>query len=179
MLSKVSRVSKCRSHDAIEYELPRNEYIELLVESMFNPAELKLNEDNSIYPLYFLNDENVLSLGAGIYKRRNNNIFQTKLIAKNPNGTIKHSVNNQNNTNRVNLREWRAWRLELRRIDTRETTTILSLGYEDNFPSVEVAHISFDSRTYKPNKLRVGIGFCSPNAKGTIFADNIRLTGCM
>ena len=96
--------------DCIEYELPRNEYIELLAESMFNPAELKLNEGDSIYTLYFLNDENVLSLAAGIYKRTNNNIFQTKLIAKNPNGTIKHSVNNQNtkNTNRVNLREWRA-----------------------------------------------------------------------
>jgi hypothetical protein len=179
MLSKVSQVSKSGSHAAIEYELPRNECIELLVESMFNPAELKLNEGNSIYPLYFLNDENVLSFAAGIYKKRNNNIFQTRLIAKNPNRTIKHSVNNQNTTNRVNLREWRAWRLELRRIDTRETTAILSLGCEDNCPPVEVAHISFDSRTYKPSKLRVGIGFCPSNARGTIFADNIRLTGCM
>jgi hypothetical protein len=108
MLCKISRVLKSGSHAAIEYELPRNDYIELLVESVFNPVELKLGEGNSIYPLYFLNDENLVSLAAGIYKRGNS--FKTRLIAKNPNGTIKRSGNNQN-TNRVYLGEWRIWRL--------------------------------------------------------------------
>jgi murein DD-endopeptidase MepM/ murein hydrolase activator NlpD len=178
MLSQVSRFSGSGAHAAIEYKFPNNDYFELLVEVMFNPLKLNLDKGKSIYPLYFLdNEKNFLSIAAGIYKRRNNTL-QTRLIAKNPDGSIKRS-GDAGNANRVSAQEWRRWRLELRRIDTRETTAILSLGYEDNPASVEVAHISYDSRTYKPNKLRVGIGFCSSNAGGTIFADNIRLTSCI
>ena len=175
MLCSVSKFSKSGSYAAIEYTFPKDEYFELLVETMINPYNLELNQDNSIYPLYFLNDKNSLSVAAGIY-RNSKNIIQARLVAKDRNGTIRHSTNDGEDSI-IEIKKWQKWKLVLKRIDTRKTIVILYLGRKNNSSSYEVARMNFDSRFYKPDKLRIGIGRSSARASGTIFCDAIRITG--
>jgi murein DD-endopeptidase MepM/ murein hydrolase activator NlpD len=172
MLCRVDKFSGPGSRAAIEYNIPYDQYFELFVEAMINPRELQLSHGNSIYPFYFLNELNSLSVAAGIY-HSGNKVFQTRLIAKDSDGIIKHSEIN----GKISVQEWKKWRLELRRVGTRTTTAILYLGDKNNSTSFEIATISYDSRPYGPKKLRVGIGFCSPSTSGTIFSDNVRLSG--
>ena len=173
MLCRVGKFTGSGLHAAIEYTLPYNEYFELSLKATINPYELELADGGSIYPFYFL-DEHNLSVAAGIYTEKN--IFQTRLAVKEPDGKIRHSAINANN-NQINIQEWRRWKLVLRRVDTRETTAAIYLADENNTALSKVATIRYDSRTYSPKKLRIGIGFCSPNASGTILMDNVKLSG--
>jgi len=175
MLCRVSKFSKSGSYAGIEYKFPKDEYFELLVEAMINPFELELNQGNSIYPLYFLNSKNYLSVAAGIYRNRKN-IIQVILVAKDQNGTIKHSNNNDDNSE-IKIQKWQKWRLVLKRIDTRKTIIILYFGRKNNFTYYEIARMNYDSRFFKPDKVRIGIGDSSSKASGTLYCDNIRLTG--
>jgi len=44
----------------------------------------------------------------------------------------------------------------------------------NNSVSLEVATLSYDSSgEFKPEKLRIGIGYCSPNSSATVCSDNI------
>jgi Peptidase family M23 len=90
MLCQVGNFSSSGSHAAIEYKLPYPNYFELFVEAMINPYNLELNEDTSIYPFYFLNEQNYLSVAAGI-SLNNKSVFQTRLVVKDPDGGIRRS----------------------------------------------------------------------------------------
>jgi len=175
MLCRVGKFCGSGSHAAIEYKLPYDEYFELFVKAIINPYDLELSQGNSIYPFYFLNEQNFLSVAAGIH-RSENNILQARLIAKDSSGDIIYSKIRGNN-NELSIQKWQRWSLVIRRVYTRETTAALYLGGKNNSAPSEVSTISYDSRSYNPKKLRVGIGFCSPNASGTIFTDNVRLSG--
>lgn len=101
--------------------------------------------------------------------------MQTRLVVKGPCDNLRHSKIKDNN-DRIEIQNWLEWRLVLRRIETRETSASLFLGGNIN-TSYEAATISYDSRSYNPNKVRIGIGFCSSDASGAIFTDNVRLSG--
>lgn len=53
-------------------------------------------------------------------------------------------------------------------------SSFLYLEGSDNSTSSEAAAIVYDSRVYKPKKLRIGV-VCSPNCSGTMNIDKVSI----
>jgi hypothetical protein len=166
MFARIGKSNACRSHAAIENNLLYNNYFEFTLKAMIQPFELELNNGAYIYPIYFLDGRN-LSIAAGIHRNENNDLA-VRLVAKDADGKIRHSENNENSI--ISDGEWLGWSLVLRRVHTRVTTARLYLCGNDNSVSSKAAAIVYDSRAYKPKRLRIGI-VCSPNCSGTMNID--------
>jgi hypothetical protein len=150
----------------IEYTLPAGRF-EWTAEAWFNPLELNLASGQSVYLLHFLSGAN-LSVAARIHHRAGS--FRAEIIVKKPDGTLKDEDSAAN----IDTGAWRKWRLHLLRIGTRETTAILYLNEGGKLE--EQARINWDSTTYEPLSLRVGIGLSSAGATATVLTDKVRVT---
>lgn len=147
---------------AIEYPLPTGRF-EWIAEGCFNPTVLDLASDKQVYLLSFLSGS-TLSVAARI--RNTDGWLRAGIAATKPDGTIT-AVNSEA---AISTNVWRKWKLHLLRIGTRETTAVLYLD------DVEHRRLNWDSTSFEPDKLSVGIGLISGDAKATILTDELRLT---
>jgi hypothetical protein len=151
---------------AVEYTLPAGRF-EWRVQGWFNPAEVMLAPDESVYLLYFLNGTH-LSVAARI--RNINGLLRAGLAARQADGKLF----NRDSPVTVAVGKWRKWRLELLRVATRETTAILHL--DEGGRMKEQVRVNWDSTGNGPASLRAGIGFSSRGATATILVDELWLT---
>ncbi|MGZ8393866.1 MAG: hypothetical protein ACXWWJ_03770, partial [Nitrospira sp.] len=150
----------------IEFNLPAGRF-EWIAEAWFNPKELYLAQDQSIFLLYFLSGDN-LSVAARI--RNHCGSLLAGIAFKEPDGSPKGKDSDEV----IEPGVWRKWRLHLLRIGTRETTAVLYLDEGDKM--VEIDRIDWDSTAFEPLLLRAGIGLSSAGAKATVLTDELRLT---
>ncbi|MGH9768534.1 MAG: hypothetical protein ACREAB_13970, partial [Blastocatellia bacterium] len=150
----------------LEYTLPAGRF-EWIAEGWFNPTDLGLAVNQSVFLLYFLGGEN-LSAAARIHNSAGS--LRAGIIAKQPDATFADSDSEAIIATGV----WRKWRLRLLRIGTRETTAVLYLNEGEQM--VEQTRIDWDSTAFEPLSLRAGIGLSSAGATATVLTDELRLT---
>jgi hypothetical protein len=155
-----------RQRAGIEFNLLSGRF-EWIAEGWFNPTELTLKPDQSVFLLHFLSGKN-LSVAARI--RKKNGKLLAGIAFKEADGPSK----GKNSAAVIVPGVWRKWRLHLLRVGTRETTAVLYL--DENGKMKEQARINWDSTTSEPTVLRTGIGFSSAGAKATVLADELRIS---
>jgi hypothetical protein len=151
----------------IEYSVPTGRF-ELRAEAWFNPTELALEPDQSVYLLYFLSRTGGLSVAARIHNV--DGALRAGLIARGPGGGLTGKDASAN----VVVGGWRKWRLELLRVATRETTAVLYLDEEGRMR--EQVRLDWGSTGHEPLRLRAGIGFSSVGAAAKVSVDELWVT---
>jgi hypothetical protein len=156
-------MTKSRQRAGLEHALPAGRF-EWLAEGWFNPTALNLASDQTIDLLHFRSSGANLSVAARIYQ--DGDTLRAGIIVKNPDGTVSPL-----NSKAILAKDtWRKWKLHVLRIGTRETTAVLSL--EDR----ETLRVNWDSTTFEPRTLRVGLALSSAGATATVLADELRVT---
>jgi hypothetical protein len=149
----------------IAYTLPSGRF-EWRAQAWFSPIDLRLDPDQAIYLLYFLSGTS-LSVAARI--RNDGGTLRAGLVATKPGSTFV-----PDDAAIITARRWRRWRLELLRVATRETTTILYLNEGGRMN--EQARLNWGSTDREPASLRAGNGFSSTGAAATVLLDKLWLT---
>jgi hypothetical protein len=151
---------------AIEHSLPAGRF-EWRAQVWVNPKEVTLAPGQSVYVLYILSDAG-LSVAARIHNVAG--ALRAGLVARQPDGEFV----SRDADAVVDVDRWRQWRLELLRVETRETTAILHL--DEGSRLIEQARLNWDSSGQEPLRLRAGVGFSSVGAAATFFVDELWVT---
>lgn len=93
-------------------------------------------------------------------------VLRAGIIVKNPDGTLSP----KSSTTVIAQDTWCKWKLHLLRVDTRETTAVLSLDDREKL------RVNWDSTAFERRALRAGIGLASAGARATVLTDELRLT---
>ncbi|MEK7286278.1 MAG: M23 family metallopeptidase [Nitrospirota bacterium] len=161
LATDASAIETTTQRAAIEMSLPIGRF-EWKAESDVNPMILALEETQAVYPLYFLNDSNLVA-AARVYKSAGT-LF-AGIAYKKTDGT----VSGVSNSTVIAPNIWKKWTLSLLRVGTRETTAVLYLD------DVEQDRVSWDPGTF-PSAFRSGIGLSSRGALATLAVDNLQIT---
>ena len=147
----------------LEAALPEGRF-EWLAEARFNVDPLHLTAGQSLRLIQFQTSAGDLSVAARI--RGTGAGLRVGLLVRNPDGLLLSETSERH----VTLDTWRLWKLLVRRVGTRETTAILTVG------TAERVRVNWDTTAGEPRVVRAGIAQLSKGASATVLVDNLRVT---